>query len=43
MFVKDRLVVFVTIYNKTIEISTKAKVIHRYLLHKVGKLAIYYI
>ncbi len=43
LFVKDRLVVFVTIYNKTIEISTKAKVIHRYLLHKVGKLAIYYI
>lgn len=43
LFIEDRLVVYITIYHKSIGMSGKAKVIYRYILREVGKLAVYYI
>ncbi|KAK4170629.1 hypothetical protein QBC36DRAFT_226075, partial [Triangularia setosa] len=43
LFIDDRSVVFVTMYNKTMGMSAKAKVIHRYLPREVGELAVYYV
>jgi hypothetical protein len=43
LFVEDGLVVFVTMYNKTMGMSAKAKVIHRYIPREVGELVVYYI
>ena len=43
LFVEDGSVVFVTMYNKTMGMSAKAKVIYRYLPREVGELAVYYV
>lgn len=43
LFVEDGLAVFVTMYSKTMGMSAKAKVIHRYLPREVGELAVYYV
>ena len=43
LFIEDGAVVFVTIYSKTMRMSAKAKVIHRYLPREVGELAVYYV
>ncbi|KAJ1673709.1 hypothetical protein EV182_004712, partial [Spiromyces aspiralis] len=43
LFVEDGAVVFVTMYSKTMGMSAKAKVIHRYLPREVGELAVYYV
>ena len=43
LFIEDGAMVFVTMYSKTMGISAKAKVIHRYLPREVGELAVYYI
>ena len=43
LFIDDGAVVFVTMCNKTMGMSAKAKVIHRYLPREVGELAVYYI
>lgn len=42
-FIEDGLVVYVIMYHKSIGMSAKAKVIHRYLPQEVGKLAVYYV
>ena len=43
LFIEDGAVVFVTMYSKTMGMSAKAKVIHRYLPREVGELAVYYV
>lgn len=43
IFIKDRLMVYVTIYYKGISASAKAKIIHRYLPREVGELLFYYL
>jgi hypothetical protein len=41
--IKDSAVRFTTSYHKNIRQTGKAKVIHRYLPRKVGKLVVYYL
>jgi hypothetical protein len=41
--IKDSAVRFTTSYYKNIRQTGKAKVIHRYLPRKVGKLVVYYL
>ena len=43
LFIEDRLVVFVTKYYKGYIISGDIKIIHRYLLRKVGDLVVKYL
>jgi hypothetical protein len=43
LFVEGGMVVYVTMYHKSIGASAKAKVIHRYLPREVGELALYYV
>ena len=43
MFIKDKLMVYIIIYHKGIRASSKAKIIHQYLLCKMGKLFFYYL
>lgn len=43
IYIKDRLVVLVTVYYKRFYISNNIKVIHRYLLWEVGVLLVYYL
>ncbi|KAK4242949.1 hypothetical protein C7999DRAFT_36735, partial [Corynascus novoguineensis] len=43
LFIEDGMVVFVTMYSKTMGMSAKAKVIHRYLPREVGELVVYYV
>ncbi|KAL8300987.1 hypothetical protein RB593_003818 [Gaeumannomyces tritici] len=43
VFIESGLVAFVTMYNKTMAVSAKAKVIHRYLPQEVGELVVYYV
>jgi hypothetical protein len=42
IFSKDGMVVFVTRYHKGYNVSRDIKIIHRYLLRKVGKLVVWY-
>ena len=43
MFIKNRLMVYITIYYKGIGASNKTKIIHQYLLCEVGELFFYYL
>ena len=43
VFIKDGLMVLVTVYHKNIRSSRKAKIIHRYLPREVGELMLYYL
>jgi hypothetical protein len=43
IFVKDGLMVYVTIYHKGIRHTGTAKVIYRYLPREVGELLFYYL
>ena len=43
VFIKDGLMVYVTMYHKGIGASAKAKIIHRYLPREVGELLFYYL
>lgn len=43
IFIDDGAVAFVTMYNKTMGMSAKAKVIYRYLPREVGVLVVYYV
>jgi hypothetical protein len=43
VFIKHSLVLFVTSYYKNYSVSSTTKLIHRYLLPKIGKLLVYYV
>ncbi|UPX19607.1 uncharacterized protein EKO05_0009865 [Ascochyta rabiei] len=43
LFVKDGLMVYVTMYHKGIRQTSNAKVIYRYLPREVGELLFYYL
>lgn len=43
IFIKDSIVVFIMQYYKGYSVSSNVKIIHQYLLRKVGKLLVYYI
>jgi hypothetical protein len=43
IFIKDRMVVFVTRYHKGYNVSGDVKIIHRYLPREVGELVVWYI
>jgi hypothetical protein len=43
VFVKDGLIVYVTMYHKGIGYARTAKIIYRYLLREVGELLFYYL
>ena len=43
IFVKQRLMMYVTRYHKEYAIREDVKMIHRYLLREIGELLIYYI
>jgi hypothetical protein len=43
IFIKDRMVVFVTRYHKGYNVSGDVKIIHRYLPREVGELVVWYL
>ena len=43
IFIKDRLVAFVTTYHKGYRSSSNIKIIHRYLPWEIGELLVYYL
>lgn len=43
VFIKDGLIVYVTMYHKGIRAIAKAKIIHRYLPREVGELLFYHL
>jgi hypothetical protein len=43
VFIEDGIVVFVTRYHKGYNVSGDVKIIHRYLLRKVGELVVWYL
>jgi hypothetical protein len=43
LFIKDRIVVFVTRYHKGYEVKGDVKIIYRYLPREVGELVVWYL